>query len=814
MTSKRMKSVKTLILVVLTLAMVFSCTSCFLKNVVTPVSDNTITLSGFASDNIYYLSGRAQDITFTVTVEGAPTSVKLCRQNDEIAEMKDDGSNGDVTANDGVYTCMYSETVNETELVKYNYSCNADGVKSESVEIHFFVPLNEASAEVAKESFEAVKSDIGTLESSYTTNSGYVPMEKHEELITQVKAMLDTEIENNTVLKYEEENNAVFIKFTSGLGTVYSPAVEGVDNVGSDVDMTVITAQPCFTDMGGNSFGSGFRGYPIPDGAGSLLGMVDAAGRKADNTFPNYSFYSSTNYDDSEVTLDAIKSFGSNQIILWHGHGYYGPIVKSCLVTGEQFDWNAWWTDWDYFSDCVTNRIANSWLSTGYESVIISSKFIEHYCGDMTNSFVYLAACSSGKSSELANAFTSKGAVVVANTDTIMRTYNVAMMYSTVDYMTQIDPDTRAYYTVGRALELAKAEYGADDSDRRYGGVGAYPVVFGSNDYRFATEVPSGYVSGKVCRASDRITAIKDATIEVSFNGNVYTTVTSDAEGNYRVELPQGEYSIKISKAGFISFNCDTYVSAERENYVETFLMIEGEENTNTKGVASGTIYNSLTGHGASDVTITVAKGWNNTTGETIKTVTTNDNGGYSVELPLGNYTLRLTKEGFANSSCNIVVQSTRTDNQDGMITPETFGDSYLITLTWDANPRDLDSHVKGTRTDERSFHVYYSDQNEYDGDELICSLDYDDTHSYGPEHITLTTLTDEPYYYYVHKYAGSGSLATSGAKVTVEQDNVLLAEFNVPTDQGDGNYWNVFAIVDGRIVVNNTITDRENVSY
>lgn len=58
-----------------------------------------------------------------------------------------------------------------------------------------------------------------------------------------------------------------------------------------------------------------------------------------------------------------------------------------------------------------------------------------------------------------------------------------------------------------------------------------------------------------------------------------------------------------------------------------------------------------------------------------------------------------------------------------------------------------------------------------------ICSLDYDDTRSYGPEHITLNTTADTPYYYYIHQYSIGGSLVTSGAKITVERNNVLIAE-------------------------------------
>ena len=162
----------------------------------------------------------------------------------------------------------------------------------------------------------------------------------------------------------------------------------------------------------------------------------------------------------------------------------------------------------------------------------------------------------------------------------------------------------------------------------------------------------------------------------------------------------------------------------------------------------------------------------------------------------------------------NIIVQEGTTENQNGTITPIVSGDDYLITLTWGENPNDLDSHVVGTLSSGDQFHVYYSDKSQYDGDTEVCNLDYDDTTSYGPEHITLKPTSDKPYYYYIHHYAGSGSISTSNAKIKVEKGGVLIRQFNVPTALGTDIYWNVFAIVNGEIVVKNTITPEPDIVY
>lgn len=330
-------------------------------------------------------------------------------------------------------------------------------------------------------------------------------------------------------------------------------------------------------------------------------------------------------------------------------------------------------------------------------------------------------------------------------------------------------------------------------------------------------ETANGILSGKICRASDRVTAIPGAKIDIYKNGELVLTKSADRTGNYSIELPVGEYFVKITAAGYIEFSSYATVVRGVNTYMETFLMIEG--NQGDRGVASGVVVNSLTGAGAADVNITFRENWNNTSAsaEAVGTTTTDTNGRYAIELPIGNYTAVVTKDGFTEAFFNIVVQNGTTDNQNGTITPvmgEGSGDDYLITLTWGINPSDLDSHVTGTLNNGSSFHVYYVYRNQYENGDLICNLDYDDTTSYGPEHITLTTTTDQPYYYYIYKFAGSGYLTDSEAQVTVERGNTLVAQFNVPTNGATGRYWNVFAIVNGELVINNTITDSADTSY
>lgn len=324
----------------------------------------------------------------------------------------------------------------------------------------------------------------------------------------------------------------------------------------------------------------------------------------------------------------------------------------------------------------------------------------------------------------------------------------------------------------------------------------------------------SGTLIGKVCKASDRLTPVPNAQIEIYRNDALITACSVADDGSYTASLMSGTYKVCVTADGYIGFTSYIAITANETTYTETFLMVEGDEQES--GTATGTVFNALTGTGIESVTVIARTGWNNTSeGSQLNlALQTDASGKYSITLPLGNYTLELTKDGYISSYINIIVQSGTTADQNGTMSPVITGDSFRIVLSWGANPSDLDSHVEGMRTNGTWFHVYYADQYAYDGDVRVCDLDVDDTTSYGPETITLNTTTEEPYYYYVHKYAGNGTLPTSEAKVRVYQGEALIAEYNVPTDLEAARYWNVFAIVNGQIVTRNTMMSAPELHY
>ena len=321
-----------------------------------------------------------------------------------------------------------------------------------------------------------------------------------------------------------------------------------------------------------------------------------------------------------------------------------------------------------------------------------------------------------------------------------------------------------------------------------------------------------GTLAGKICKASDMTTPIPEATIHVMDNESTLS-LQPDSNGQYSVDLPVDGYHVKVTADGYIEFNAYANIEARQTVYMETFLMVEGEETD--IGTSTGRFTNALTGQGVEGITLEVRKGWNNTTiGEVLTTVTTDASGEYMVTLPIGNYTLSASKGGFISTMLNIIVQKDVCTRKDGSITPIISGDSFRIILDWGMDPQDLDSHVIGTLSDGSSFEVAFWWKSQYDGEVETCNLDLDDVDGEGPETITLNVTTDQPYYYFVHRYSGFGSIATSNARVNVYQGANHVMTFNAPTNLGDGDIWNVFAIVDGQMVISNTITDYADTGY
>lgn len=351
-------------------------------------------------------------------------------------------------------------------------------------------------------------------------------------------------------------------------------------------------------------------------------------------------------------------------------------------------------------------------------------------------------------------------------------------------------------------------------------------VVSGdAQDVVLTAESDDGSVFGMVVDSSNN-NPVSGATVIISQNGTIVATTTSGSDGSYQVSLGDGTFNIETTKDGYLPFNEYVTITNAATTYLQTTKLEPGDEDA--KGGFSGRIVNSVNGEAIKGVTLKLRRGWNNRSeGDVVETLSTDENGnflyeikelfGTPIKLEVGNYTLIATKEGFATTSHNIIVRPNMvTGGQDFSMSPSLGDVKYRIVLRWGLNPYDLDSHLVGPTPNGGSFHTWYREKRHSENGSLVAALDLDDTTSYGPETTTIHETADGKYYFYVHHYSGSGSIAsTSAASVEVYKGDEKIATYNAPLNQGNGRYWNVFVLdaVTGTITPVNTITDSPNTS-
>lgn len=211
------------------------------------------------------------------------------------------------------------------------------------------------------------------------------------------------------------------------------------------------------------------------------------------------------------------------------------------------------------------------------------------------------------------------------------------------------------------------------------------------------------------------------------------------------------------------------------------------------------------------------------------QTVTSNNQGYYSVALPAGQHSYTLNAHGFitiSEASMTVTADQTFTIS----MSPALSADAWRAVLTWDERPRDLDSHLQFYGEANACPEMYYGRPTASCAG-VSAQLDVDDTSSWGPETTTLSgvnscgcTWWDQTFggcrgqgicrwVYKVKNYSGyynhQQGWEDSRARVVLYNGDHMVREFEVnanhghTTTDGVGHYpydgadymWSVFAI-------------------
>lgn len=749
--------------------------------------DADVEIYSFDTDVYDILLGSSAEVTFTseifANIELSDTDVSIVDETGAIlGYMNDDGTNGDETANDGIYTLK--QTLNADAVGNTLYHVAVKDDTSETINIGYYRIYTEQEFDT----YNSVVEQLDDIMIPFVDENENLLEGKYDEAIEAIKTKLDSLIEDETVLTYAVNGYSIDITLKEGLLFAYVIKEFGKESAGGN--NKIITYEP-FKDTWG-------------DWSDESTDSADGSAERIVNELNNYTF--NDNLDLEAVNLENLKHMGNHKVVIWRGHGGYDTEHGSLLYTGINMTRSLYSQYKEkYSADINSKRIK---LTSG--SCAITGGFIKTYVSDLDNAIVWLGGCETGKDMidsantmhSLAQAFIDKGATAVIGTNKSVYT-NYSSYFAIDVFKGLLKKDSNdEYYTLQNAFKFATDNNGSDD------GHGAKFLIFPQNDtaalnYRLYEEA-MGSISGKVMSA-DNATDIGDALVRIYQNNDLIKSVRTDSQGNYTVELPAGDYIVKITAGNYKSAKMAVTVAEDTVTYNETFLLVQiGDE----IGYANGTITNALNAQAVSDVTVKVRSSWNNQTGSVVYTTTTNDAGYYEIEYIPGLYTIEFSKDEYITGYKNIVVGVLGLFAQNAVISPvmSDVNGEYRFVLSWRNLPNDLDSHLTGPleNTEER-FHLYYplkdtlgADANPY---REYATLDWDNTRinqNPDPETVTLHKQIDGVYRYSVHDFSNGGNasstdMANSNAQVDVYKGSIHIGTYHVPNIPG--TIWTVFEL-------------------
>lgn len=286
-----------------------------------------------------------------------------------------------------------------------------------------------------------------------------------------------------------------------------------------------------------------------------------------------------------------------------------------------------------------------------------------------------------------------------------------------------------------------------------------------------------------------------------------YQTATG-SDGAYCIYVPSDARTYELT---FHKDNCEKTVLYNLEtneqnigNYQPAIYMIEGNSEYEVSIKLCDALNFDSSGQSMlplSGASYVIRRGVNCIQGEEVQSGQADENGIVYGTLPVGMYTMQVSKEGYDDAYFSLVVKQEETVQYN--VSPTLNVGEVRVVLTWGSTPRDLDSHLFTPYCTTQEHISFY-----YQTDVWENNLDVDETTGYGPETVTITNLdTQGLYKYYVADYTNCSSgnfdsteMSMSEATVNVYNQSGLVATFYVPVNR-PGVIWEVFEIRNGVII-------------
>lgn len=182
----------------------------------------------------------------------------------------------------------------------------------------------------------------------------------------------------------------------------------------------------------------------------------------------------------------------------------------------------------------------------------------------------------------------------------------------------------------------------------------------------------------------------------------------------------------------------------------------------------------------------------------------TNSAGVFSLELEPGKYAVMITADKYIAEEFSLEIEEEK--NYNGLqftLSPDLETGTARIVLEWNAQPRDLDSHLTGRTDSGTTIHTYYGSQQAVSGGNTIAELDLDDTSGYGPETTTIYDLNGV-YTFTVVDFLETGTMKENGATVKIYLPGQPVQTITLNAGSNVVDVWEVCTIDHGQVRVVN----------
>ena len=278
-------------------------------------------------------------------------------------------------------------------------------------------------------------------------------------------------------------------------------------------------------------------------------------------------------------------------------------------------------------------------------------------------------------------------------------------------------------------------------------------------------------VSVKLYKSSDMTEAASAIT---NGDGHYEMSIPSDDEETYVLSAQKNDFDeVRIYEITAMTGSGVYYVPTPRLTYSS-----DGAE-YNIQIAVRDSVANELP---ITDATVSLRAGLNCREGDIIGQAALNEEGIALFTLQSGNYTARVSKNGYEDSYFNVIVTMSRQITV-GYAVPDVPENKIQAVLAWDTAPLDLDARVLTA------------------GGKNVYRAVSDGVGALTAETITLDVNDEEMYRYYVSDHtnctggnANSDSLSGSGARVSLYGPEGYIGTYDVPVGHL-GVIWEPFAI-------------------